>query len=738
MEEPKITPELIREHGLSDEEWQRMLDILGREPTFTELGVISSMWSEHCSYKSSRIHLSKFPTEGPQVLQGPGENAGIVDIGDNLAICFKMESHNHPSYIEPYQGAATGVGGILRDVFTMGARPIANLNSLRFGEPDHPKTPYLLQGVVAGIAGYGNCIGVPTVGGETTFDPSYNGNILVNAFTLGLVRHDRIFKGFASGPGNPVIYVGAKTGRDGIHGATMASEEFSDETEAKRPTVQVGDPFMEKLLLEACMELFEKDCLVGIQDMGAVGLTSSALEMAERAGTGMVLDLDKIPVREENMTAYELMLSESQERMLLVAKRGQEKEVYDIFRKWDLEAHEVGLVTDDGRFVLNYQGEKVGDMPVNAISDQAPMYDRPQIRPGWQDEVQQLDEDSLPEPTDLGQTLLDMMASPNLALDKWVWRQYDHMVHTNTAQRPGGDAAVVRVKGTRKGIGMSVDCNPRYCYLDPRAGAYLAVAEAARNLSCSGALPLAITDCLNFGNPEKPEIMWQFAQAVEGMSEACKDFDTPVISGNVSFYNETDGKAIYPTPAVAMAGLVEDMNHVVGSHFEQTGDHVLLLGSTQGHIGGSEYLSVIHGKVAGCPPAIDTDTEKRLQKFLRQAAKEHLLSSTHDISDGGLAVALAECCLKPEGPGLGLTVTHQARIRRSDFYFFGEDTSRAIVSSPAESIDALMTLAGRLGIETAHLGRVGGDRLAFDPYFNLSLDELYRAWSGTVPKIAGD
>ena len=658
MKEKPVTPELAREHGLSPAEYGTVLGILGRTPSLTELGIFSVMWSEHCSYKSSRVHLKKFPTKGPRVLQGPGENAGIVDIGDGLAVVFKMESHNHPSFIEPYQGAATGVGGILRDVFTMGARPIASLNSLRFGRPDHPRTRYLVSGVVSGIAGYGNCIGVPTVGGEVSFDECYDGNILVNAFTLGVVRHERIWLGTAAGVGNPVIYVGSKTGRDGIHGATMASGEFDEKSEEKRPTVQVGDPFTEKLLLEACLELMRSDAIVGIQDMGAAGLTSSSFEMASRGGTGFLMDLDRVPQREEGMTPYELMLSESQERMLIVAKKGREDEVREIFEKWDLDVSVIGEVTGDGIGRVRWRGKTVAEIPIAALTDKAPVYDRPAERPEGQDALQRLDPAGLPAPSDLGETWVRLMGGPELADKKWVYRQYDHMIRTNTLVLPGSDAAVLRVKGTRKGIALSVDCNSRYCYLDPFVGGMIAVCEAARNVACSGAEPIGLSDCLNFGNPEKPEVMWQFRSAIEGMAKACEALGVPVVSGNVSFYNETMGKGIHPTPAVAMVGLLEDASKRRVQWFSADGDLILLAGADRlgVHLGGSLYLKEVHGKVAGTPPPVDLAHEKRLQEFLREAASADLVASAHDLAEGGFACALAESCISGPGSAMGARV----------------------------------------------------------------------------------
>ncbi|RMF80283.1 MAG: phosphoribosylformylglycinamidine synthase subunit PurL, partial [Nitrospirae bacterium] len=602
MADPPITPELVADHGITPEEYERLTRILGREPTFPELGVFSVMWSEHCSYKSSRLHLAKLPTEAPWVIQGPGENAGIVDIGGGLACCFKMESHNHPSFIEPYQGAATGVGGILRDVFTMGARPVASLDSLRFGPLSDPLHRHLVRGVVAGIAGYGNCMGIPTVAGELTAGPAYRGNILVNVMTAGIVRHDRIFKGEAAGVGNPVMYVGAKTGRDGIHGATMASEEFSDDASQKRPTVQVGDPFTEKRLLEACLELMRHDWIVGIQDMGAAGLTSSSCEMASRSGTGIHLDLDRVPQREAGMTPYEMLLSESQERMLLVARKGCEERVRELFERWDLEAVVIGEVSGDGLFRCRHRGEVVVEIPAAAIADEAPKYDRPYERP---EPDRSLDLEAVPLPEDYGEALLALLRSPGVAHKGWVWEQYDHMVRTDTVVLPGSDAAVVRVKQTGAGIALTCDCNPRWCRLDPYLGAQHAVAEAARNLACAGARPLAVTDCLNFGSPENPRVMGQFVAAVEGMAAACRALETPVVSGNVSFYNETQGSPVDPTPEVGMVGLLERVEDRLEQGFAAAGDRIYLLGEDRGELGGSEYLSVVHGIEAGPIPALD-------------------------------------------------------------------------------------------------------------------------------------
>ncbi|MDT8317164.1 MAG: phosphoribosylformylglycinamidine synthase subunit PurL [bacterium] len=728
----KITDDIIKEHGLTADEYQKVLDILGREPNMLELGIFSVMWSEHCSYKSSRVHLKNFPTKGPRVIQGPGENAGVVDIGDGLAVAFKMESHNHPSFIEPYQGAATGVGGIMRDVFTMGARPVANLNSLRFGNLDLPKHKYLLKGVVEGIAGYGNCMGVPTVGGETYFDDCYNGNILVNAFTLGIVKSDRIFLGFASGIGNPVIYVGSKTGRDGIHGATMASEEFSEGSEDKRPTVQVGDPFTEKLLLEACLELMKTDYIVGIQDMGAAGLTSSSFEMASRAGTGIEMDLDQVPQREEGMTPYEMMLSESQERMLMVVRKGCESKVKEIFDKWDLDCAVVGKVTDDGIMRLKMNGEVVGELPIDPLAEGAPVYNRPMKRPAYIDRLKQSDLTSSKMPKDLNKVLLTLLDSPNIASKRWIYSQYDHMVRTDSVTLPGSDAAVIRVKGTNKGVAMTVNCNSRYCYLDPYLGAQIAIAENARNIVCSGARPLAVTDCLNFGNPEKPEIMWQFAEAVRGLSDACTAFDTPVVSGNVSLYNETKGEAIYPTPSVAMVGLMEDINFHCTQWFKNRGDIIVLVGKHKNHIGGSEYLKIVHGQLGTTPP-LDITLEKAVQNTCIDAIEAGLVESAHDCSEGGLAVALAECCISGGTP-IGASIELETGAIKTDALLFGEGQSRIILSLGKRHLDRLEDIACKHGAPIEVIGEVGGEMLLIDELINIDLLELSDTWNNAIEK----
>lgn len=696
----QITNEMVEEHGLSPEEYQKILDILGREPNVTELGVFSVMWSEHCSYKSSKVHLKKFPTSGEIVIQGPGENAGIIDIGDGDAIAFKMESHNHPSFIEPYQGAATGVGGIMRDVFTMGARPIANLNSLRFGSESVPRTSYLVSGVVAGIGGYGNCVGIPTVGGEVYFDDCYNGNNLVNAMTVGLVKKDQIFYGYASGTGNPVIYVGAKTGRDGIHGATMASDSFDEGSEAKRPTVQVGDPFMEKLLLEACLEVMATGAIVGIQDMGAAGLTSSSFEMASRAGTGIAMNLDHVPQREEGMTAYEILLSESQERMLMVVEKGRESEVTKVFHKWDLDAVVVGEVTDTKRMVLTFHNEVVADLPIEPLAHAAPEYDRPQSEPQWLKDVTAPIE--LNEPEDYKAICKRVLASPTIASKKWVYTQYDHQVMNGTVTGPGTDAALVRIPGTKKAVSVTANCNSRYVYLNPYVGAQIAVAESGRNIVCSGGKPLAITDCLNFGNPENPEIMWQFAQACEGMAEACKVLNTPVVSGNVSLYNETNGENIFPTPTVGMVGLLQDVDNKQTAPFKQAGDVILLIGETLDEIGGSEYLKLVSGDIKGPCPKLDLNVELKLWDVIGALRAKVGLQSAHDLSEGGLWVSLVESCVENS---LGFQVDLGLDLR-PDIALFSESQSRVLVTVSQDKLQEALNVLQSRGVAHTQLGAV--------------------------------
>jgi len=722
------------QHGLSTEEYEGICRSLGRPPNFTELGVLSVMWSEHCSYKSSRLLLKHLPTQGPRVLQGPGENAGAIDIGNGLAVVFKMESHNHPSFVEPYQGAATGVGGILRDIFTMGARPIANLNSLRFGTFEHPRTRYLVNGVVAGIGGYGNCVGVPTVGGEVYFDAGYNENILVNAFTLGIARADKIFRARAAGVGNPVIYVGSKTGRDGIHGASLlASAEFSAGEDEKRPTVQVGDPFTEKLLLEACLELMEQDAIVAIQDMGAAGLTSSSVEMASRGGTGIVLDLDRVPVREPGMTPYEMLLSESQERMLIVARAGREAVVREVFAKWDLDVSVVGSVTGDGLLRVLFEGSEMARLPIGLLTDDAPAYARPSAPPPDFDERQEFNFDRLPLPGDYTKTLLALLDAPNIASKAWVYGQYDHLVRGNTVVAPGSDAAVLRIKGTNKAVALSVDCNSRYCSLDPYVGAMIAVVEAARNVVCAGATPLGITDCLNFGNPEKPAIMWQFAESIQGIHDACAAIGVPVVSGNVSFYNETDGRAIPPTPTIAMVGLLADIERHTTQWFKAEGDVIVLLGRTREELGGSEYLALTRGVVRGAPPWIDLAVEKQVQNVCLQAIAEGLVRSAHDVSDGGLAVALAECCIAGPTHQRGATIELHGDIR-PDALLFGESQSRIIVSARRQHLGRLRDLARMAGVPLSVLGEVRGRRLVINPLIDVEVDELWQVWSTALPR----
>ncbi len=737
-----IDAKVLERHGVKPDEYERILAFMGREPNLTELGIFSVMWSEHCSYKSSRVHLRTLPTEGPQVLQGPGENAGAVDIGEGLAAVFKIESHNHPSFIEPYQGAATGVGGIIRDIFTMGARPIALLNSLRFGALDAPGTRRLLENVVAGIAGYGNSIGIPTVGGEIVFEPTYAGNPLVNVFCLGIAKQSDIIKGVASGVGNAVYYVGAKTGRDGIHGATMASAEFDDKSAEKRPAVQVGDPFMEKLLLEACLEVMQTDALIGIQDMGAAGLTCSTTEMGSRGGAGVEIDVSLVPQRETGMTPYEIMLSESQERMLLVAKQGREAEVERIFEKWDLHAVRIGHVTDDGLLRVKERGVVVAEIPNRALTDEAPEYHRPMSEPEYLREARQLDLDTLAAPSDQNATLLSILGSPTIASKKWIYRQYDHMVRTNTINLPGLGAGVVRIKGTDRALAMSVDGNGRYCYLDPRLGAMLAVAEAARNVACSGARPLAATNCLNFGNPERPGIMWQFAKAVEGIGEACRALDVPITGGNVSLYNETDGKAIYPTPTIGVVGLLEHADHVVSRRFQESGDAIVLLGEGRGELGGSEYLKVMHDLVRGVPPALDLDAERKLQALLVTLAGERLMRSAHDCSDGGLAVTVAECCFDTNGIGAELSIEGAGVSREVTMNtaaaLFGESASRVIVSVVPEHVTTVLQRAAAAGVPARVIGQTGGSRLriavAGEIVIDQSADEAERVWATSIDK----
>jgi phosphoribosylformylglycinamidine synthase II len=736
-----ITPEVISAHNLTPQEFERIKELLGREPSLTELGIFSVMWSEHCSYKSSRIHLKRLPTTGTRVIVPPGENAGVIDLGDGWCAAFKIESHNHPSFIEPFQGAATGVGGILRDIFTMGARPIASMNSLRFGSLDHPqygrRNRSLLAGVVAGIAHYGNAFGVATVGGEVAFDDAYALNPLVNAFALGLVRHDQIFFGKATGIGNPVLYVGAKTGRDGIHGATMASAEFDEEALEKRPTVQVGDPFLEKLLLEACLEAMRSGAVAGIQDMGAAGLTSSSCEMAARAGTGIELDLSLVPQRELNMTAYEMLLSESQERMLVVAHAGREREVVDIFRKWDLDAVVIGRVRDTQRMQVIHNGELVADIPVESLTDEAPRYERPMTAVS----VKSVSPPTF-ENTDPTKALRILLSSGNVASKQWVYRQYDHMVRTNTAILPGADAAVVRIKETRRALAMTLDGNGRYCAANPREGAKLVVAEASRNVVCVGARPIAITNCLNFASPERPEVMWSFSEVIDGMAEACRAFATPVVSGNVSFYNETEGRGIMPTPVIGMVGLMEDVRRVITPGFKKEGDVIALLGTTQDDLSNSEYAVSVAGLKAeevvatGNVPQLDLTRELAVQQACLEAAEAGLLASAHDCADGGLAVALAECCFSSPGKeAIGGEVDLKGTLN-STTLLFSESPSRIIISFDPESLDSIRQICVTHDVPFAVLGEVSGNELKISlnsaPTISAAVADLESTWRNAL------
>jgi phosphoribosylformylglycinamidine synthase subunit PurL len=755
-----ITPEMIREHGLTPDEFEKIKQLLGgREPTRTELGIFSVMWSEHCSYKSSRVHLKRLPTRSKLVVQGPGENAGIVDIGDGWACAFKIESHNHPSFIEPFQGAATGVGGILRDIFTMGARPVAVMDSLRFGpiqitenagggapvtQAEIHKNHSVMEGVVSGVASYGNCFGVPNLGGEVKFEPCYSGNPLVNAFALGLVRRDQIFYGRASGEGNPVIYVGSKTGRDGIHGATMASEEFSEGSEAKRPNVQVGDPFLEKLLLEACLEAMQTGAIVGIQDMGAAGLTCSTCEMGARGGTGVEIELDRVPQRETGMTPYEIMLSESQERMLLVAQKGREEEVFRVFKKWGLDAVEVGRVTNDATMRVLEHGTIVAEIPNAALTDDAPVYKRPLAR--WEPPVDREKPEHIhfSAPTDFTDNLKQLLASPNICSKRWVWQQYDHMVQTNTVDAPGaGDAGVIRIKGSKRGLAMALDGNGRWCYLDPRLGAMHAVAEAARKVACAGATPIGATNCLNFGNPEKPHIMWQFSQTIDGITKACEELDTPITGGNVSFYNETLSEGIYPTPVIGVVGILEDVNKAAKMHFAKPGRKIILLRGNQAgdevdaesEFGSSEYAKEILGAVWGYPPELDLEKETTLQRALVAIIQAGLVESAHDCADGGLAVALVEAALPA---GVGANIRLAKRKLAHEFRLFGEDASRVVISCDPAHLARIQQIAEEYDVIADVIGESGSDRveIAIDgkPVISASIEELRRAYEGALEK----
>ena len=739
--EPEITSQLVKDHGLTSDEYRRILDLIGRPPNFTELGIFSVMWSEHCSYKSSRPFLKKLPTEGPRVLQGPGENAGVIDIGDGFAVVFKIESHNHPSFIEPHQGAATGVGGIMRDVFTMGARPIALMDSLRFGELDEPRTRFLLNGVVDGIASYGNCTGVPTVGGEVYFDSCYNGNILVNAFCLGLAKADRIFLAKAGGVGNRILYVGSKTGRDGIHGASLlASSEFDETTEDKRPTVQVGDPFTEKLLIEACLEIMEFSWVVGVQDMGAAGLTSSSFEMAHRSHAGVNMDLSKVPLREEGMTPYEILLSESQERMLFVIEPGHEEEAAAILEKWGLDAAIIGEVTDELGVRIHFEGKEVVNLPTLPVVDGALDLKRETKRPEYLDKIGHLNLKELPEPARGDKAFTKLIACPNIASKEWVYEQYDHMVRLNTLVLPGSDAAVIRIKDTKKAVALSVDCNSRFCYLDPYEGAAIAVAESSRNVVCSGATPIGLTNCLNFGNPEKPEIMWQFEQAVCGMGDACLYFDIPVVSGNVSLYNETKGEAIFPTPTVAVVGLIEDQSKVMTAGFKQAGDCIGLIGFTMEELGGSEYLKVLFDRNEGKPPVLDRKHEKQVQEFCLELIQKGLIQSAHDCSEGGLAIAVAESCFSAKEEALGATLELKSTLR-GDALLFGETQSRIIISFPEELTDQIEDLALSYPVDFSLIGKTGGSQFTVSingqEYIKQDIESAKEIWKTSLGRYAG-
>jgi phosphoribosylformylglycinamidine synthase II len=737
--EPKVTLDLALAHGLTSEEYDRIIRRLGREPTFTELGLFSSLWSEHCAYKHSRVFLRTLPTEASHVLQGPGENAGIVDLGGDLALAFKIESHNHPSFIEPFQGAATGVGGILRDIFTMGARPIAVLDSLRFGDPNDQRTRRLIEGVVSGISWYGNCFGVPNLGGEVGFATEYGGNPLVNAMAVGLVRRDRVFKARAEGVGNPVFYVGAKTGRDGIHGATMASATFEADAEERRPTVQMGDPFTEKLLLEACLEAMATGAIVGIQDMGAAGLACACSEMPARAGTGMEVELSRVPQREPGMTPYEIMLSESQERMLLVAARGRESEIRDIFAKWELDAVAIGVVTGDGVLRVKNHGRVVAEVPVKALADEAPAYDKPTTRPDWQDALARVDLLALPTPLEPDAALLALLAAPGIASKEWVYRQYDQQVGINTLVLPGSDAGVLRIKGSRKAVALTTDCNARFVYLNPRLGAAMAVAEAARNLSASGARPLGVTDCLNFGSPERPEILWQFKEAVIGIGDACRALEIPVVGGNVSFYNETLGQAILPTPVIGMAGLLDDAEARCTQWFDADGDRVALLGPEEVSLGGSEYLWVMHRRVAGHLAPLELGVERAAQEACRAAIGARLLRSAHDVSEGGIAVALAESCVSGPTP-VGAEIELDSELPLP-LMLFGEGPSRIVVTVRAGAERHFEQLMREFAVPWRWIGHVGGERLVIKRggarVIDLAVDRCALAWRTGFERYVG-
>jgi phosphoribosylformylglycinamidine synthase subunit PurL len=727
QQQVQITPELVAQHGLKPDEYQRILDLIGREPSLTELGIFSAMWNEHCSYKSSRLHLKGLPTKAPWVIQGPGENAGVIDIGDGMAVVFKMESHNHPSFIEPYQGAATGCGGILRDVFTMGARPIAALNALSFGSPDHPRTRHLVSGVVAGIGHYGNAFGVPTVGGQTRFHTRYDGNILVNAMAVGICRADQIFYAAATGIGNPIVYLGSKTGRDGIHGATMASAEFDEGSEEKRPTVQVGDPFAEKLLLEACLELMASGSVIAIQDMGAAGLTCSAVEMGAKGDLGVKLELNNVPIREAGMTAYEMMLSESQERMLMVLDPAREEDAKAIFTKWGLDFAVVGYTTDDLRFRVNHDGSEMADLPIKELGDEAPIYDRPHVPTPTRPVIAA---DDVPAPSSLREALLRMIGSPDLCSKRWVYEQYDHLILGNTVQRPGGDSAVVRIEDGPKGLALTCDVTPRYCEADPVEGGRQAVAEAWRNICAVGGLPRAITDNLNFGNPERPEIMGQFVGCLKGISEACIALDFPIVSGNVSLYNETLGRGILPTPTIGGVGVIEDVAKSVGIASRTAGEVLVLIGDTAGWLGASTYLYVMHNREDGAPPPVDLAAERRHGDFVRELILAGRVSAAHDLSDGGLAVALAEMAM---AGGVGIAVEALPADVPAFAALFGEDQARYVLTVPAADAETVLADAASAGVPAMRLGTTGGAELVLPGGERVSVEELRTAHESWLP-----
>jgi phosphoribosylformylglycinamidine synthase len=732
--EPQITPDLIAQHGLKPDEYERLVKLIGRTPSFTELGIFSAMWNEHCSYKSSKIHLRGLPTKAPWVIQGPGENAGVIDIGDGLAVVFKMESHNHPSFIEPYQGAATGVGGILRDVFTMGARPIACLNALSFGDPSHPKTRHLVAGVVAGIGGYGNSFGVPTVGGEVRFHRRYDGNCLVNAMAVGIARTDKLFYSAASGVGMPIVYLGSKTGRDGIHGATMASAEFGADAEEKRPTVQVGDPFSEKLLLEACLEIMAKGCVIAIQDMGAAGLTSSAVEMGAKGDLGVTLDLDKVPCRETGMSAYEMMLSESQERMLMVLEPEKEKEAEAIFRKWGLDFAVVGETTPSKRFVVKHGGDVMADLPIKELGNEAPVYDRPFVASA---KLPVIDPASVTPPLGIADALEKLIGSPDLSSRRWIFEQYDHVILGNTVQRPGGDAAVVRIEDGPKALALTADVTPRYCEADPFEGGKQAVAEAYRNLTAVGAKPLALTDNLNFGNPERPEIMGQLVGCIRGIGEACKALNFPVVSGNVSLYNETNGRAILPTPTIGGVGVLDDFTKSMTLAFKAEGEAILMFGETRRWLGQSLYLREVCGREEGAPPPVDLDRERRTGDIVREFIRDGLVTAVHDVSDGGALVAVTEMAIM-SGIGAQLDTTSPDMGSRPGFWF-GEDQGRYILTVPTRSIDVVSERSRSADISLWYLGLTGGDTLAIAGERPLRVSDLKRRFENWLPAyMAGE